>query len=160
MDWQHPGIVLRPATPDDAAAIMAIMDAAFDPRFGEAWTASQLTSLFALPGADVRLALADGVAAGFCAARLAGPESELLLLAVAPAARRRGLGRALLDHWLDWAAAAGASEAFLEMRADNPARALYESAAFSACGQRADYYRGGDGLLRDAITMRRLLNAK
>jgi ribosomal-protein-alanine N-acetyltransferase len=84
----------------------------------------------------------------------------LLLLAVAPAARRRGLGRALLDHWLAWAAGAGASEAFLEMRADNPARALYESAAFAACGQRADYYRGGDGLLRDAITMRRLLNAK
>ena len=49
----------------------------------------------------------------------------------------------------------GAEEFFLEMRSDNDAVHLYESAGFSECGRRPHYYRGGDGVVRDAITMRR-----
>jgi ribosomal-protein-alanine N-acetyltransferase len=61
----------------------------------------------------------------------------------------------LMDDWMAWAKEEGAEEYFLEMRADNDAVHLYERTGFSECGRRPAYYRGGDGVVRDAITMRR-----
>lgn len=148
---------IRPAAFADVATVMTVMDAAFDPRFGEAWTASQLRSLFAMPGARLAMIEHDGRVAGFYAARVAGPESELLLVAVEPAARGLGLGRALLNDWINWAKSVSASEFFLEMRSDNPAIHLYRSQEFVECGHRPNYYSGADGEKRDAITMRKTI---
>ena len=139
----------------DAGAVMRVMEAAFDPAYGEAWSMAQLLTLFALPTARVCLARAGDTPCGFSAARIAGPESELLLLAVDPEWRGHGVGRRLLDDWQAWAAQEGASDYFLEMRADNDAIHLYRSAGFIQCGRRPDYYRGKDGIVRDAVTMRR-----
>lgn len=141
------------ATADDLDAVMAVMDSAFDPRFGEAWTRSQLASLFVMPGARVALVSREGQVAGFYAARLAGEESELMLLAVEPALRRMGLASRLIDDWRDWGKNRGVVDFFLEMRADNPARSLYERHGFEKCGLRPEYYNGTDGVSRDAITM-------
>lgn len=139
----------------DTGAVMRVMEAAFDPAYGEAWSTAQLATLFALSSARVCVAWDGAVACGFSAARIAGPESELLLLAVDPAWRGRGIGRRLLDDWMRWAANKGANEYFLEMRADNSAVHLYEAAGFAECGRRPQYYSGRDGIVRDAITMRR-----
>ncbi|MEQ8310021.1 MAG: GNAT family N-acetyltransferase [Sphingopyxis sp.] len=139
----------------DVGAVMRVMEAAFDPAYGEAWSAAQLLTLFALPSARVAIAWDGDRACGFSAARMAGPESELLLLAVDPANRGRGIGRLLLADWQLWATGQGAEDYFLEMRADNDAIHLYTRAGFSECGRRAAYYRGQDGAMRDAITMRR-----
>jgi len=139
----------------DLAAVMRVMDAAFDPAYGEAWSRAQLLTLFALPSARVCIAWDGETPCGFSAARVAGPESELLLLAVDPESRGRGVGALLIADWQDWAASEGAEDYFLEMRADNDAVHLYERSGFSECGRRKDYYRGGDGMIRDAITMRR-----
>lgn len=139
----------------DLAAVMRVMDAAFDPAYGEAWSRAQLLTLFALPSARVCIAWDSETPCGFSAARVAGPESELLLLAVDPESRGRGVGALLIADWQDWAASEGAEDYFLEMRADNDAVHLYERSGFSECGRRKDYYRGGDGMIRDAITMRR-----
>ncbi len=139
----------------DVAAAMRVMEAAFNPVYGEAWSTAQLLTLFALPSARVAIAWDGERACGFSAARMAGPESELLLLAVDPADRGRGIGKRLMDDWQAWAAEQGAEDYFLEMRADNDAVHLYERAGFSECGRRAAYYRGQDGVMRDAITMRR-----
>lgn len=157
MTIQSFGVELERAAIDDIDEIGVLMDLAFDPRFGEAWTAGQLRTLFAVPGTAVYLARANGKAAGFFAARSVGPESELLLLAVAPEYRRQRVGLTLLSFWINWAKTAGATELFLEMRADNPARALYQQAQFEECGRRPDYYLGPDGVRRDAITMRLFL---
>ncbi|MGH6653190.1 MAG: GNAT family N-acetyltransferase [Sphingopyxis sp.] len=139
----------------DLAAVMQVMEAAFDPAYGEAWSRAQLLTLFALPSARVCLAWDGEFPCGFSAARIAGPESELLLLAVDPAWRGRGVGARLMADWQRWATAAGAEDYFLEMRADNDAVHLYQRSGFSECGRRKDYYRGNDGMIRDAITMRR-----
>lgn len=139
----------------DVPAVMRVMEAAFDAAYGEAWSAAQLLTLFALPSARVAVAWDGDRACGFSAARMAGPESELLLLAVDPADRGRGIGQRLMDDWQAWAAEQGAEDYFLEMRADNDAIHLYARAGFSECGRRAAYYRGRDGVMRDAITMRR-----
>jgi [ribosomal protein S18]-alanine N-acetyltransferase len=145
---------LFPADHGDADAVMQVMASAFDPRYGEAWTLAQLRTLFAVPGTRLCAASIAGTIIGFYAARVAGPESELLLLAVNPAWRRRSIGALLLQDWVGWAANSGVSDYFLEMRADNPAKSLYESAGFVECGRRSDYYTGQDGVQRDAITMR------
>jgi ribosomal-protein-alanine N-acetyltransferase len=148
-------IRLATARVGDLSAVMDVMEAAFDPAYGEAWSAAQLLTLFALPSARICLARDGDRPCGFSAARVAGPESELLLLAVDPVWRGRGVGRRLIDDWQSGAAGEGAEDYFLEMRADNSAAHLYREAGFAECGRRSAYYRGGDGVVRDAITMRR-----
>ncbi|ALJ14562.1 GNAT family N-acetyltransferase [Sphingopyxis macrogoltabida] len=148
-------IRLATARVADLSAVMRVMEASFDPVYGEAWSAAQLLTLFALPSARVSLAWDGERPCGFAAARIAGPESELLLLAVDPDRRGQGVGKLLMDDWQQWALLEGADDYFLEMRADNDAVHLYQSAGFSECGRRPAYYRGADGVLRDAITMRR-----
>ena len=152
-------IRLATARVADIGAVMDVMEAAFDPAYGEAWSAAQLLTLFGLPSARVCLARDGDRPCGFSASRVAGPESELLLLAVNPLWRGRGVGRRLIDDWQAWAAREGAEDYFLEMRADNSAVHLYRDAGFAECGRRPAYYRGGDGVVRDAITMRRAANA-
>ncbi len=72
-------------------------------------------------------------------------------IAVAPAARGRGLGRGLMHALITEARRRGIAELFLEVRADNPiARALYRSLGFEEIGVRPRYYRRGI----DAIMMR------
>jgi [ribosomal protein S18]-alanine N-acetyltransferase len=148
-------IRLATARVADLAAVMRVMDAAFAPAYGEAWSGAQLLTLFALPSARVCVAWDGEQPCGFSAARLAGPESELLLLAVDPVWRGRGIGALLMRDWQIWAAALGAEEYFLEMRADNDAVHLYNRTGFLEVGRRAAYYRGNDGMMRDAVTMRR-----
>lgn len=145
---------LATARVGDLPAVMRVMEAAFDPAFGEAWSGAQLLTLFALPSARICLAWDGDTPCGFSAARIAGPESELLLLAVDPGMRGRGIGALLIADWKNWAQEQGAEDYFLEMRADNDAIHLYTRSGFSECGRRQAYYRGGDGTLRDAITMR------
>lgn len=152
-----PEPLITPARVADIPALMRVMEAAFEPAYGEAWSGAQLLTLFALPSAHVAKICSGGQVCGFYAARIAGPETELLLIAVDPKYRRAGLGRLLMDDWQKWAFQHGAEDYFLEMRADNQALSMYNAAGFFECGRRAAYYRGGDGLFRDAITMRRMI---
>jgi putative acetyltransferase len=67
---------------------------------------------------------------------------ELKSMHTAEEARRRGVGRAIVDHLLTVAAARGASRVSLEtgaMDAFEPARSLYASAGFEPCGPFGDY---------------------
>lgn len=79
---------------------------------------------------------------GYVVGREVAGTGEILNLAVAPGARRHGLGRRLLEAGVDALAARGAEEIFLEVRESNlGARALYASAGFRPVGQRSGYYR-------------------
>ena len=146
--------------------IMAVMERAFDPAFGEAWTRRQVedalllgTCRYALIGADGAIGdYPDAPTAGFYLARAVLDETELLLLAVDPERRRRGLGAALLVHFADAARAGGARRAFLEMRHGNPAARLYEAQGFRKIGERPAYYRSRDGARHDAISYERVFD--
>jgi [ribosomal protein S18]-alanine N-acetyltransferase len=140
----------------DLAEVMRIMDSAFEPRFGEAWTALQCAGILPMPGVMLKLARSqDGVGAGFALFRTVADESELLLLAVHPEQRRRGVGSRLLQDVIASVREAGASKVHLEVRENNPAVHLYRAAAFDAVGRRRNYYSGSDGSLFDAITFAR-----
>ncbi|USI72611.1 GNAT family N-acetyltransferase [Sphingomonas morindae] len=145
--------------PGDLDAVMAVMEAAFDPQYGEAWTRSQCAGILGLPG--VWLVLAHGACGplGFALSRVIMDEAELLLLAVLPESRGRGIGGALLEAVGHQARTRGAVKLHLEMRDDNPAARLYAAAGFSEVGRRPRYYQGRDGRRRDALTLIRLLDA-
>jgi len=89
-------VTLRTGDARDVALVDALMNAAFDPRYGEAWTRSQCLGVMAMPGVRLTLAFVDDEAAGFAMVRSVADEAELLLLAVDPAFRRRGVAGALL----------------------------------------------------------------
>ena len=91
-----------------------------------------------------------GAPVAYLMARRVLDEVEILSLAVAAAWRRRGLGRALVEHAL--AAEGGWSSAHLEVRDDDAgAQAFYAGLGFRPVGRRPRFYRGGI----DATTMRR-----
>jgi ribosomal-protein-alanine N-acetyltransferase len=139
---------------DDMDAVMAIMAAAFDPTYGEAWTRSQCAGILPMAGVTLRLAEGrNGGVAGFALARAVADEAELLLIAVDPEAQQTGVGSALVEDFITLASANGARRLHLEVRDGNTAIALYERAGFSLVGRRRDYYRGTDGRKRDALTL-------
>src|SRR5688572_22947243 len=73
---------------------------------------------------------------GFCALRRVADEIHVENLAIAPAGRRRGLGRLLLRVGLESAIRHGATMALLEVREGNAAaRSLYESEGFRPIGR-------------------------
>ena len=144
--------------------LMAVMDAAFDPHWREAWTRTQVEGSLALPHTYAILCDADlaspgpgSEAAGFVLARRAPGEEELLLVAVRPELRGRGIGRHLLGAFVEQARVHGAENVFLEMRENNPAEALYRAAGFLPIGRRPAYYRTASGETLDAITFGRKL---
>lgn len=140
----------------DLDAVTEVMRAAFDDRFGEAWTRSQCAGILPMPGVQLVLARdGEGDLAGFSLFRTVADEAELLLLAVAPDCRRRGIGRMLLDHFMDRARDAGASRVHLEVREGNPAVMMYRQAGFILAGRRPKYYRGRFGGDFDALTLSR-----
>ncbi len=140
-------------------AISAVSAAAFDPAFGEAWSVGQIIAIMGLPGYQIfGCAMGDSdKLAGFAIVRRMLDESELLLIAVHPAAQRSGMARAMIEYWRTEAQKCGVERLLLEVRADNPARRLYQKMGFSWLATRPDYYRGGDGKLRDSETMQHLI---
>jgi ribosomal-protein-alanine N-acetyltransferase len=139
---------------EDLDSVMAVMNSAFGHRFGEAWTRSQLAGILPMGGVSLILAREDGDATvGFCLTRTVADESELLLLAVAPTHHRRGVGRRLLDDFMERARNNGVVRVHLEVRDGNPAVSMYRNAGFSPVGKRRNYYHAPDGGRFDAITL-------
>jgi ribosomal-protein-alanine N-acetyltransferase len=151
-------VKLAPGESADLDAVMDVMASAFDARFGEGWTRSQCAGILPLSGVLLMLAEdPDGSVCGFSLLRTVADEAELLLLAVAPKAQRRGVGGSLLDHFIEHGRRSGIRRLHLEVRDGNPAVAMYQAYGFTAVGRRPKYYSGTDGSQHDALTMAREL---
>jgi [ribosomal protein S18]-alanine N-acetyltransferase len=132
-----------------AGVLAAIHRAAVAPA--EAWDAAAYAVQLGLPGT---FALLDE-AGGFVLARVAADQAEILMLAVAPQARRAGLGRRLVAAAMTAAAERGAGAMFLEVSAGNvPAMRVYQRAGFVRGGLRRAYYPDGS----DALVLRATLS--
>jgi ribosomal-protein-alanine N-acetyltransferase len=144
---------IRPAGPE-AADLLALLHAeAFRPA--DRWGAQAIGLLLALPGHFALLAEAGGEPVGFAMGRVAAGEAEVLTLAVRPAHRRQGAGRALMRALMEEAAKRGADSLFLEVAEGNAAaRMLYAGLGATEAGRRRRYYPdGSDALvLRAALT--------
>jgi ribosomal-protein-alanine acetyltransferase len=133
-------VPVRPATRDDLADIAAIQAASPE---ASAWEPESY-----LAGGCL-VALTGGRVAAFLAHRqVAEGECEILNLAVAPEARRRGLATALVEELIS----ARPGTLFLEVRSSNDAaRKLYTHLGFEEAGLRPEYYSSPP---EDGIVMR------
>lgn len=136
------------------ADAMHVMARAFDPVFGEAWTLPQVAGVMMMPGTWLTVARLDAAPLGFALVRSVLDECELLLLAVDPLWRGRGIGHALVSDSLRTARRRGITSMNLEVRASNNAIKLYEKLGFEYVHRRPGYYRGNDGQLHDALSFR------
>ncbi len=135
---------------DDLAPFAAIHAQCFP----DAWSEIALDQLLATQGTFLL-----GHATGFVLARVAAGEAEILTLAVAPRARRRGTATALVEAAAAHAYGLGATEVFLEVAADNlPARTLYGRLGFAEAGLRKGYYSAGRDTPADALILRKALS--
>ncbi|WP_329035143.1 GNAT family N-acetyltransferase [Streptomyces sp. NBC_00178] len=74
--------------------------------------------------------------------------AEVAKLVVAPSARGRGIGRALLTAVEEWAAAAGLTLLVLDTETGSDAERLYRSEGWTPCGSVPDYAADPYGTLR------------
>ncbi|MBR5381560.1 MAG: ribosomal protein S18-alanine N-acetyltransferase [Oscillospiraceae bacterium] len=97
----------------------------------------------------------EGRLDGYLVLRSMGLEYEVLDVAVAPEARRTGIGEALIATAVQYAREHGAEKVWLEVRAGNvPALGLYEKYGFRRVGLRKNYYARP---AEDAVLMERKL---
>lgn len=143
---------IRRATLDDLDAIMQLESSTFG---ADAWSRATMRAELGSSHAYYLVAEAvagdagesrhpDAAIAGYAGllAPAGSGQADIQTIAVAPRARRRGLGRALVVALLDEARSRAAHEVFLEVRADNPnARDLYTSLGFEQIAVRPKYYQ-------------------
>jgi [ribosomal protein S18]-alanine N-acetyltransferase len=139
---------IRHAARRDVGALVAIERVSFsDPwsveSFESALSMDRMRVLVAEERAERGAGGGDATTLlGYVLALVLGEEAEIADLAVAPEARRRGIGRLLLERVLEDLETRGVGEVYLEVRESNlAARALYASLGFTAVGRRVGYYR-------------------
>jgi ribosomal-protein-alanine N-acetyltransferase len=136
---------LLDARAGDAAALATLHARTF--RHG--WSESEFERLLADRNVICHVARAaggTGPLVGFVISRLIDEEAEILMVAVAPAERGRGLARRLLARHLGRLAARSAHRVFLEVDEGNDAAIkLYLRAGFQQVGRRPGYYVQPEG---------------
>jgi len=88
---------------------------------------------------------------GFICFRNIGEESELLNICIHPGHRQKGLGKMLMDFYIDFCSQKGVKNYYLEVHPLNiPAVHLYQSFDFQPAGKRKNFYQGKyDALLME-----------
>lgn len=148
-----------PATPETLEHAARLHALCFP---GESWSRADFEGILQIAGASGHWAIdpADPQQQpeGFLFDMLLGRAGEIVTLGVAPTARRRGAGRALLADLLARGRALGVASLTLEVAEDNAgALALYRTLGFEHVGTRRGYYRRPDRSLMDARLLRRTL---
>ena len=134
-------VQLEPMTVADLDAVLAIDQQSFSMPWTDAMFRSELQNARASRLLVARAEAADGPIVGYIAYRIVLDEMHVILIAVAPAWRRRGVARQLLCQAMDQARAVGCARATLEVRVSNtPALQLYYSLRFAPVGTRPKYY--------------------
>lgn len=130
---------IRAARVDDIAVLADIEGKSFS----DPWPQSAFRDVLQMPSARLTVAVDDtDVPLAYCVLIYAADQGEIANIAVAEAAKRRGLGSQLLTDTLAFAAAHGLTSLFLEVRESNvAARALYEQQRFLQIGRRRGYYQ-------------------
>jgi ribosomal-protein-alanine N-acetyltransferase len=141
---------IRLAVNDDAHDIGQLSRHAIEHGLAWSWTPRRVHHCLRDAATNVVVAREQGALAGFGIMKYGDDDAHLLLLAVAPALRRRGVGTGLLN-WLERTArVAGLRAIRLELRtANDVARTFYRHHGFTETGQMSGYYQG----LEDATRM-------
>lgn len=150
---QSPAFEVRPINPPWAPKLIADLAALHQAGFDRPWSPESLRRT--LDGKAVRswAAFVSGDKTrpvGFLTCQWLNQEAEILTFAVAPALRRTGVGRALLNAMVVSAKAEHLSRVFLEVEETNlGALRLYQRVGFVRCGCRKGYYAGKDAVVME-----------
>lgn len=107
----------------------------------------------ALQAGELHLATTGNKTVGFLVSQAVVDETTLMHLAVAAEYQRQGLGRQMMQGWVEQQRRAGQRRLLLEVRSTNQAAiSLYRSLGFDRVGQRRGYYVSPDGV-EDALVM-------
>ena len=136
-----PDIAIRPMTEADVATVVALERASYQFPWSEGIFRDCLRV-----GYICRVVTSADRLIGYGVMSVGAGEAHILNLCVDTAFRCQGIGRRMLDYLLDRGAAAGMSEAFLEVRPSNTAAIrLYLSLGFDQVGMRRGYYQAVGG---------------
>jgi ribosomal-protein-alanine N-acetyltransferase len=137
------------ARPTEAAAIAHLSRDLVEQGLRWRWTPARVAGSILSPNVNVLVACIHGNIAGFAIMRYGDDAANLDLLGVAPAHRRAGIGRRLLQ-WLEkCAVVAGIFKVTLEVREGNDgARLFYERMGYSTLSHLPGYYQGIESALR------------
>lgn len=116
--------------------------AGIEQEYASPWNPALLAAELAFPG-SIALVTVDleGEIFGWCCARSAGGEAELLKIAVRPDRRGAGIAGALLRHLEQILIDHKVETIFLEVRSQNePALRFYLKHGFEEVGNRPGYY--------------------
>ncbi|MFH0800499.1 MAG: ribosomal protein S18-alanine N-acetyltransferase [Pseudomonadota bacterium] len=137
-----------PYDPADLDEMMEIENLSFTAP----WSRNSYEELSPLDTIHIWIAKLKKRVVGYMLFQNLGEDIELHTLAVAPALRRKGIARKLMDHMIAEGRRFGIKRIFLQVRPSNAsARPFYEDLGFKPIGLRRAYYRD-DG--EDAMVMK------
>jgi len=141
-------VEIAPFNYDDIDEIMAIENVSFSAP----WTQDSYLDLAPLETISFYVVKLQGRVVGYMLYQTWAEEMELHTIAVAPAHRRQGLAKKMMEHIIHDASTRGVERIFLQVRPSNEAaRSLYQSFGFYIIGIRKRYYRDNQ---EDAEVMR------
>jgi ribosomal protein S18 acetylase RimI-like enzyme len=140
----NPDYVVRKARPTDLPMVYKgelNYIRTIEPEHEQRWKDAMHAHLRQWTAALERMSVVeqDGVPLGYCFWESIDGAACLASIHVAPELRQRGLGRLLLDHYMDDARAQGFTRLTLSVFRGNPAQFLYESAGFQRVSEGAEY---------------------
>tara|TARA_Y100001947_G_C10295877_1_gene284936 strand:+ start:663 stop:1094 length:432 start_codon:yes stop_codon:yes gene_type:complete len=139
-------MIIRASEERDLARILQIEKSAFA---NSAWTRAMISNELTLKlDRKTWVIYSDKELVGYCMLRYGPNEVRLINMAVDPSLQKMGIGKKLLNHFLN--NIPKDSSAYLEVKRGNfPAIKLYLNAGFKDIAIREDYYPDGE----DAIVM-------
>jgi [ribosomal protein S18]-alanine N-acetyltransferase len=136
-----PDVVIRPMTEADVTGVVTLERASYQFPWSEGIFRDCLRV-----GYICRVVVSGSKLIGYGVMSVGAGEAHILNLCIDSAFRCQGIGRRMLDYLLDRGAAAGMTEAFLEVRPSNTAAIrLYLSLGFDQVGMRRGYYQAVGG---------------
>jgi ribosomal-protein-alanine N-acetyltransferase len=137
------------ARPADAARIAAMSRDLVEAGLEWRWRNVRVLKQILHPEVNVLAARGNGSLIGFAIMHYHSETAHLLLLAVNPAYRRRGIGRRMVE-WLEKAArVAGIAQVQLEVRARNQvSRQFYQVLGYQETQIMPHYYYGREAAVR------------
>ncbi len=136
-----PDVVIRPMTEADVGGVVALERASYQFPWSEGIFRDCLRV-----GYVCRVVTSANRLIGYGVMSVGAGEAHILNLCVDSGFRCQGIGRRMLAYLLDRGAAAGMTEAFLEVRPSNTAAIrLYLSLGFDQVGMRRGYYQAVGG---------------
>ncbi len=159
--WQNPRVALEDITlqfaeRSDAATLAGMSRDLIEDGLGWRYRTQSVQQLIADQETVTLVARHAGSVAGFGIMKFGDERAHLVLLAVCPAFRRRGVARRIIQWLVESAAIAGVASLHVELRARNTdAHAFYRAIGFEETLRLPGYYSGRE----TAIRMIRMLRA-